>query len=448
MKRKIGIPVLLPLAFGCLVLAAGCMTTRIADNTPAAWRAAMQPALDEPVARGLAVSPSLNQVVRLAVERNAGVEAQRQQWRGMIETEPQALSLPDPSLYELNYNFTMDRWESVQIMQEIPWPQKIWTGGKIAATEADLARLQYEIALRDLIVEVKNTWYELAYLDRATSVTAQIETLFRNQSQLAYQQQGTGQTQLNEAFRAESQSAQLAYDRVLLSEQRATQVERLKALLNLPPETVIGPVRHAPVYAVEERVDPLYRRAEQYAQILRVRGLEAQKARYQTFLAKLSRLPDFSPSFMVEGLSGSVANSYAGMITATLPIWEYRNRALIREKQAAEEAMKRSAMEETNQVRRSVAQAYFQVALSRRLVDLYGHTLLPQAESVMRQTEIDFRAGVVPFSSVLETTLAWHNFLLAHSRAQADLGQAIGRLEQVLGTTAEPRPEDGGEVRP
>jgi outer membrane protein TolC len=95
-----------------------------------------------------------------------------------------------------------------------------------------------------------------------------------------------------------------------------------------------------------------------------------------------------------------------------------------------------------------VAQAYFQVALSRRLVDLYGRTLLPQAESVMRQAEIDFRAGIVPFTSVLETTLAWHNFLLAHSRAQADLGQAIGRLEQVLGTTAEPRPEDAGEGRP
>ncbi|HNY27837.1 MAG TPA: TolC family protein, partial [Candidatus Sumerlaeota bacterium] len=175
---------------------------------------------------------------------------------------------------------------------------------------------------------------------------------------------------------------------------------------------------------------------------------EAQKARYQTFLATLSRLPDFSPAFMVEGLSGGVPNAYAGMITATLPIWEYRNRALIREKQATEEAMKQAAMEETNQVRRGVAQAYFQVALSRRLVDLYGHTLLPQAESVMRQAEIDFRAGIVPFTSVLETTLAWHNFLLAHSRAQADLGQAIGRLEQALGTTAEPRPEDAGEGRP
>jgi len=441
--------ILFLLAVGCLLSGVtGCMNTRIADNTPAAWRAAMQPALDEATSRGLVEAPSLNQVVRLAVERNAGVQAQRQQWAAMIQTEPQALSLPDPSLYELNYSFTMDRWESVQIMQEVPWPQKIWAGGRIAATEADLARLQYEIALRDLIVEVKNTWYELAYLDRATSVTAQIETLFRNQSQLAYQQQGTGQTQLNEAFRAESQSAQLAYDRVLLAEQHATQVERLKALLNLPPETVIGPVRHAPVYAVTDRVDPLYLRAEQYAQILRVRGLEAQKARYQTFLATLSRLPDFSPAFMVEGLSGGVPNAYAGMITATLPIWEYRNRALIREKQATEEAMKQAAMEETNQVRRGVAQAYFQVALSRRLVDLYGHTLLPQAESVMRQAEIDFRAGIVPFTSVLETTLAWHNFLLAHSRAQADLGQAIGRLEQALGTTAEPRPEDAGEGRP
>lgn len=444
MKRTIPPPlfarphgiIALALATALLLFVSGCARTTLLNNNPRGWRAAMQPALDAATSRTLAGAPTLSLALELAAARNPGVESKRQEWRAMIETEPQALALPDPQLYQWSYNFTMKGWESGQLMQEIPWPQKIWANGRIAATDADAARLRYEIALRDLVIEVKNAWYELYYLDDAAGITERIETVFRNEAQLAYQQVGGGRTQLGEGFRAESQAAQLAYDRVSLTEQRAAQVERIKALLNLPPATAIGPVLSAPVYEVAPSVEPLYPRAEAYAQILAIRGLDAQKARYQTFLARLSRLPDLTPALMVNGLGGG-GRSYAGMITATLPIWEYRNRAMIREKQAAEESMRRMALEETNQTRRGVAQAYYQVALTRRLVALYRDTLLPQAESVMRQSEADFRAGLVSFSSVLETTTAYHNFQLAFRRAQADHGQAIGRLEQAIGATAE-----------
>lgn len=53
----------------------------------------------------------------------------------------------------------MKGWESGQLMQEIPWPQKIWANGRIAATDADAARLRYEIdperihRLMDIVTE-------------------------------------------------------------------------------------------------------------------------------------------------------------------------------------------------------------------------------------------------------------------------------------------------------
>jgi hypothetical protein len=80
--------------------------------------------------------------------------------------------------------------------------------------------------------------------------------------------------------------------------------------------------------------------------------------------------------------------------------------------------------------------------LTGRLVDLYSQTLLPQADSVLRQAELDFRAELSSFSNVLETTLAWHNFTLAALRARADHGQAIGRLERAIGATADAHPAD------
>lgn len=441
-----------------LLACVGCAGGRFGRaNDPAAWRAAMQPALAPEEATSISQGVRLHEILPLALKRNPGVEAQRRRWLSSIYVEPQATSLNDPML-QFGYQFDSvetrvgpQHW-NLGLTQQVPWWRKLWARGRGAAAGADIARLRYESAARDLIIDVKDAYYELYYLDQAIPITRGIEDLLKNEGILAYSEMSTGRTQLNEAYRAESQAAQLAYDRILLEEQRATQAERLRSLLNLPPGTAIGPVLSAPGYEVSGDLGALYDRAERYAQVIKIRGLEIQKAQYDAYLAELTRIPDVGigfniiqtgaarpvpPPMMAPKDSGK--DPFIGLLSMNLPIWEQSNQALIRERQALEEAIERQAMEETNNTRKAVAQAYFQVSLTDRLMNLYHQTLLPQADAVMNQVEIDFRADQAAFSSVLETTLAYHNFLLAYERAVADHGQAIGRLERVLGTTAEPR---------
>lgn len=427
-----------------LMAGLGCAGGRFhRPNDPSAWRAAMQPPLLPDAATSLSQGLKLHEVIPLALKRNPGVEAERRGWLAAINVEPQASSLSDPMIeggIQLDSLMPgVDRQWNAGIRQELPWCRKLWARGRMAGTQADIARLKYETAARDLIVDVKDACYELYYLDQAIPITRSIEELLNNEGLLAYSELSAGRTQLNEAFRAESQAAQLGYDRILLEEQRAAQAERLRSLLNLPSDTPIGPVAVAPVYTVSRNPNDLYQRAERWAQILKIRGLEIEKARYDTYLAQLARLPDVSLGWMhqanVPGMMGKSMNM--GLGSMNLPIWEQRNRALIREKEAMEEAMRRQAMEETNMTHKAIAQACFHVSLTDRLMRLYGQTLLPQAESVMNQSEIDFRNDQVAFASVIETTMAYHNFLLAYQRALADHGQAIGRLEKLLGTTAE-----------
>jgi len=191
----------------------------------------------------------------------------------------------------------------------------------------------------------------------------------------------------------------------------------------------------APAYPLAPSVEPLHIRAEQYAEALRTRGLEIQRAEYETYLARLRRIPDVSIG--VEVLKMPDLYPVMAIGGMNLPIWEQRNRAVIREQQAEQEAARAMAMQELNEVRQSVAQAYFQARLSQRLRVLYANVLLPQAEAVMRQADVFFRYQDASFSNVIETTLAYHNFLLAYHRAVADYGQSLGRLERAIGATAQ-----------
>lgn len=432
-------------------LSMGCASPpQMGDNSPAAWRKEMQPPLSESDRTQLSRELTLACALPLAATRNPAIKSSREQWLAAIHVAPQATSLPDP-MVQFGYQFDSVETRvgpqrfNTGLTQQIPWWQKLWSKGKIAEIQAGIAQLRYEAALRDIFIQVKDSYYELYYLDKALTITKKIASLLNNEALLAYQELHIGGTQLHEAFKAESWAAQLAYDRILLTEQRASQAERMRSLLNLPPDTEIGPVLSCPVYKVSEEIDPLYQRAESYAEILKIRGFEIEKSQYNLFLAKLSRIPDISLGLnLIEtgpsrtaGIADSGKNPFMGLFSMNLPIWEQRTQALIKEKEAAEQAARQQAMNETNQIRMAVAKTFFAVDLTERLTLLYQKTLLPQAEAVMKQAEIYFRNDQASFSNLIEVTLAYHNFQLAYHRALADHGQSIGRLEQVLGTTAD-----------
>ena len=434
---------------GILSLMLGCAGVPTIDQVNAdVYRDRLQPPLSNSDRQSLSQQLQLSHALIMGASRSPMLHAEREQWRAAVEKEPQAVSLEDPMvmagkrLANVGPMMDLQAWRA-GVTQTIPWWQKLSSQGNIAATESDMAAIRYEAALRDLVIEIKDSYYELCYLDQALAITEQIESLLKNEALLAYQELTVGRTQLHEAFRAESWSAQLAYDRILLSEQRAAQAERMKALLNLPPDTTIGPVQTCPLYVVSDLIDPLYQRAEDYSSVLKIRGLEIVRAGYERFLAQLSRIPDINLGFDFMKMPGD-PDAWAGLFAMNLPIWEQRNQALIREKKAMEQAAWYEALQDTNQVRQVVTQTYFAVQLTRRLADLYADTLLPQSESVMHQAELFFRNGQASFSNLIESTLAFHNFQLAYHRALADHGQAIGRLEQVVGTTVEAAsPEEG-----
>ncbi len=439
------------LTISMLLMLVGCAAPNVKKwDSPDKWRTEYQKPLEPKVAMQLGNEPTLHQAITLAMERNPMLLAERQQWLAAIQRIPQAHTPPDPMLsggyqFESVETRVGPQEGNIGISQPIPWPQKLWARGKTAEKQAAIAQIRYETAIRDTVIDIKDSWYELYYLDQAIPITEQITSQLHNQGLLAYGELNSGRTQLGEAFRAESQAAQLEYDLILLHENRAAQAERMKSLLNLPPDTIIGPITNAPIYPVSDNLNDFYERGSAYSQMLKIRGLEIQRAQYNEFLARLSRIPDvslgvnkiFTGDALMPGVLDSGKDPLIGMVSMNLPIWENRNRALIKEKKALEEASVAMALNELNTTRRAIATAYFQSTVTERLFDLYNDTLIPQADSVMQQAELDFRADAGSYSNVLESTLAYHNFLLARNRALADHGQAIGRLEKAIGTTAE-----------
>ena len=378
-------------------------------------------------------SASLEALLTQAAKNNPMVKAASHRWTAATHKRAQVVALPDPQVQAQYFVHRVDDKLWLTATQAIPYPGKLILAGREADQEAEAARLRYEAAARDAFSEVKEVYFELYYIDRAQSVTDEIRKLYDRYAALAAGGLEPGQPKLPEAFRAESQRAQLTYDLVLLREMRAASAEELRAATGAPPGTLIGRTEDvADPAALGPGVEELQQAAEAHNQELLAAGVEIQRAGYQLKLAHRAPIPDLTlgPTFMHR----SEGNEVGVMVGISIPLWAPKYKAISREAGELNEAAIAEQQGQRLKVRADVAKAYFSLSNSFRLVQLYRDTLLPQAHQALQSAEELYRSQQANLSAVLETTATVQNFELARLRATADFYANVARLERILGT--------------
>ena len=123
---------------------------------------------------------SLAKLVKEATERNPEVLAARRAVDARRARIPQAGAWPDPTV-SLSYGgnalppFTVMRADpssARQLMAEqtVPYPGKTRLRTEIATRDADAETLAYEAVARRVAAEVKQAYFDLAYIDRSLAV--------------------------------------------------------------------------------------------------------------------------------------------------------------------------------------------------------------------------------------------------------------------------------------
>jgi cobalt-zinc-cadmium efflux system outer membrane protein len=407
---------------------------------------------------------TLATVLTAVAERNPSMIAARHRWQAATNKSVQALSLPDPMLNARYFAQSVEtrvgpqHW-SLGISQRIPFPGKLILAGRIADKEAEAAQLRYEAALRNALANAKERYFELYYIDRAQSVTAEIEKLYSRYAALAVGGKAPGAPKLPETFRAESQRAQLAYDLVLLREMRAAQEERLRAIVGANPEVIVGVTAEVidpnPISATAADLQAL---AAAHNQELAAAGIEVERAEFQSKLARRAPIPDFtigadyikvgSPIPALRKTPDAGKDGVTVGVGMSVPLWFPKYRAMAREADENESAARADQKALVLNVRSDVAEAYFNLNNSYRLVRLYRDTLIPQARQALNSSEELYRKGETSLSSLLETTGTVYNFELARLRATADYYQNVARIERVLGTPLQLVPAETPTVAP
>ena len=388
----------------------------------------------------------LPNLIRVAVDRNPKVKAAKARWQATIEQYPQVTALPDPMFM---YGYFLRSVETrvgpqrhrISFSQAFPYPGTLDAAGEVVKKAVEIERVKHEQVIRDLIVELKLSYHELAYLQRAVELTRQNHQLIASILAIATTRYAEGKAILNDVLKAQSQLAQLEYDLVLLAELQRVEHANINGILSVPSTTPLGatvPVAYEPLDVVLADIE---KQALSKRQELRIAALTIEKATKGIALAELQTKPMLKFDLMTvetgEALMfdapGSGKNPFSIGFGVTIPWSSLKNSSKVRQAQQNRESVtaNKRALEDETKV--ALQKVYFRLENARRLVELYETTLIPQAGAAIEIAETWHQEGPKSIAGFLETQSVWLNFNLARLRAIADYQQNLAWLEKLVG---------------
>jgi len=409
-----------------------------------------------------AMSPGPGEIpsalIREALDHNPGIKAAKLKWRAAVEDIRLAASLADPQVKYTDFTDPIEtrlgpqEW-SLTVNQKIPFPAKLAKRSDIAAARAELARLNFEVAVRETIRNLRRSFASLAYLNRAESLARDNLSLIKKAALLAAEPEKSKNTLNLDLLRAASQEAQAGYDLILIQEKTASETEEFNALLARKPEQIPGRIELAEARPLSLDLEDIQAAALAHHEEIRAAEIRSKIAANKKTLARLSFLPDFSIGMFYAEIgrpevaspppeAGRNAMGISGGLT--LPLWLGKNTSRLAQARADEEASLAAKHNLENQTRVRVSRTYFKLKNSLRLVSLYRDNLIPQATAQLGVSESEARNDLRTLANHLEALATLYNFRLSLARARSDYQQELADLEALAGRPLTSRNGENG----
>jgi len=395
----------------------------------------------------LTESPGPANFVAYAYQANPSIRKARESWRATVEKYRIATGLPDPQLMVTYFPEPIETrlgpqdWNAV-LSQTIPFPGKLIKSGELVEADAQMAKLKLDQAVRDVVVALRESYHELAYIRKAREVARQNSELLDHIRKVTETAYAGDRATLVDVVKAQSQVGQIRYDAILLDDLEQTEIARINGLLNRAPDAAVGSLQEIAIQPMAYTLDEIYRLAESAQEEIRIADIQTQKAETRIDLARYEGYPDFKVGLFYAGIgqpdvpnrpSDSGDDAVGIQLGLSLPLWFGKNSGRIASARAEMREAEAARQLRVTETRTQIRALFFRLENARRIITLYQDDLLPQAAESMELAETWFQEGESGFTDFVEAQSVWYNFQLALARSRADYGKFLARLERLVG---------------
>ena len=393
---------------------------------------------------------SLEDAVATATEGNPGLAEMQARAEAMAAVPPQVGTLPDPtvSLNALNLptdSFSLDQEPMTQmqigIEQPLPFPGKLELKERAAEFDADAAASNVDESRLRLVHNVKQTWWQIFYLDRALDIVSRSQDLLRQFVQIAQTKYKVGEGLQQDVLLAQVELSKLIDRLIELQGLRRQQVARLNALLDWPANTPL--VLPAQVGEVGAGILPekhLYTRAEASRPLLKQRRQEIDAARTRRDFARRDRYPDFKLGAAYgfrqgENPNGSSRPDLASFrLGMSVPLYAGSKQKKAVDQRNSELLQKQYALQdEFGRVKAEITAALADYQRANEQVKLFKTGIIPQARQSVASMLSGYQVNKVDFLNLVRAQVTLYNYETQYWKAFSDARRALASLTAAVG---------------
>ncbi len=379
---------------------------------------------------------SLNEILKIALEKNPQVRAARAKAEAMDAKATAEISLPAP---EVGVEFwgvggepsAEERWVSIQ--QTIPFPTKIFSN---ASSASRLGRRERELAKsaeREVSAKVKQAYYELFYSIKVIGLYHEQVEILSRLARSAQAKYSVGRGTQADLLQAQVELSKMENMRESAKKEREVAEAALNTLLDQAPATALGePVIPKPVSlpddteALEEGA--LQNRPEVRAAYHHIEHMEAEVSRsHQEFL------PDFGVKYSYRKRPGMKDDSVI-MLTMSVPFLFFWKPAAQTRSSSGELLEAQSELRTVRNNTRLVVRDHLSKCQNNfRFVKTYESSVLPQTKQQLRVSESAYIADKIKFYDFLSSQRSYLSSNQEYYQSLKDYGQNLAELERVVG---------------
>ena len=399
-----------------------------------------------------AAEADLAAYVGAALAHNPSVLEARARHEAARQRVPQVSALPDPVVSFTQALRSLEtrvgpQLNSVTLTQAFPWVGTLALRGRVALLEATALRHLYEAARRDVVAQVKEAFYHLAYVDAALGLAREERSLLEHYEAVATTRYATGQGLQQAVIRLQAEIARVINREHQLDRQRATLAARLNHLRDRPAAEAVPAVPALARADADFDRERLHRLGERNRQELLAASALVEGGERAVDLARRNGRPNFTASVGVTnvGRRGDPAslpvpppddgrNAMTLSLAVSLPLWGAKYRAGI--EQAAGDLQARLYQRDAarNMMEMAVEDAVVRLETLDRQIDLLDTVLVPQTEEALRATEAAYETGQLGVLDLLDSERTLIDIRSLRARYVSDHLIALTALERAIGT--------------
>jgi outer membrane protein, heavy metal efflux system len=380
-----------------------------------------------------------------ATRSNPDILAARRGWQAATQVPSQVATPPDPQLTVQHVSVGSPRpfagfsnsdfaYIGFGISQDLPYPGKLKLKGEAAQQDAAVGREKLEAVRRSVLQEVKNAYFQIAYVQQTLEVLDRNGKLLEQIEKIADGRYRVGEGTQQDVLKAQLERTKLLREVAHHHELMDTQQAQLIKLLNRPPgspELLAEPLVETPLrYTSNELLEKV--RTENPGVASQQEMVKKQSL--QVEIARKDRYPDFSVQYMWQHTSEQSRDYYMLSFSARIPI--YRRRKLNAEMNQAVEELNRSRREYESQVQSSyfdVRNQYIAADTASQMLKIYREGLIPQALATYQAGLASYQTGTLDFESLFSTFMDVLNFDGEYWKTLMEHETALARIEQITG---------------